>query len=143
MKLFNSILKVSLFALVVFVCSIYPGCKDPFSYQPPEDTLNPAHRGPELLYPPNDTAIWRDQWQPPPYELEFRWTAVQEAEFYELHMDEDTLFNAEVIQVNDTVTTVVFNNSAKLYWRVRAYSTDWEWYSDWSPIWRFSVTFVH
>ncbi len=126
---------ISIF-LLAFIASSDVGCKSPEEYKPKFDSLMPPPDPPTLLAPPNDTGIVAYI----PIDLTFDYTAVDGAEFYELEVSSDSTFaSSEKFQCDYDSLATTWNSYGKYYWRVRASSHIWTWYTEWSDVWHFRV----
>ncbi len=128
-------MKIILLVIVILFSQLNPGCKGPEQYEPPEDSLIPPPSAPQLLFPPNDTHYVFGQggqgWDYVIVQLE--WTAVSGAELYELHISNTSTFTDTLLYtVFGTTPILSFGSPRHCYWRVRAESELWTWYTDWS-----------
>lgn len=122
--------------LLFFITSSNIRCKSPEEYKPKFDSLMPPPDPPTLIAPPNDTGIVAFV----PIDLTFEYSLVENAEFYEIEVSSDSTFNSyDKFQCNHTSYTTTWDSYGKFYWRVRAASHIWTWYTDWSNIWHFQV----
>lgn len=111
-----------------------PGCQNPHDFEPPEDSLSPAPDPPVPLAPDNGYVY---MFQEPPFSITtiFEWTPLEDAEFYEIEYTVDTF--PPVTITNETHVCTLFTKDTtsrrcKHYWRVRASSPVWEWFTEWS-----------
>ncbi len=91
---------------------------------------------PHFIYPPNDTNLFFDTL---PAELTLEWTVVQDEQFYDVKLLIDT-FPYYVTTVQNNSCIIILDTTGTYYWQVRAGSKYWEYYTEWSALWRFSVT---
>lgn len=139
-KLNRNITIIFMLVIVALFLNFNEGCKDPNDYKPPEDTLDLPPAAPQLVYPLNNTEIYYED--PFPHEVEFQWTAVEGSELYEFQTSNDTIFNSIPQQITTNSLIFVFNNNMRIYWRVRAYSSHWQYYTNWSEVWRLGVYYA-
>ena len=129
---------VFLNCLIICLLSLStPGCKNPEEFKPEFDSLIPPPGPPSLLYPPDDTTFWLEQWNPKPDSVELQWSSVEGAQYYELQIANDTLFRVDKVQVYKNSYIFILSDTGQYFWRVRAYNRAWEWYTAWSEIWSF------
>jgi len=145
MKVYIYIIKVLCLFILLLVMNTPSGCQDPHDFEPPPDTMvDPPNIVPELLFPPNDTGIIYKQdghgadtiW------VTYIWDIVPQAQYYDLEISMDTSFS----EVDDYRTSansqvVVMEGAATFYWRVRAGSDYWTWFTDWSDVWRLRLAY--
>lgn len=93
--------------------------------------------GPRHVYPPHDTTIYVDSL---PIEIEIQWDTVQDEEFYEVVIFEDSLLYDQRI-VYDNSLVVFICDTARYDWQVRAGSSYWQYWSYWSNPWFFRVSY--
>jgi len=135
------IIKIVIFAGCVLMFYINYGCKDPNEYKPPEDTLQLPPGPPTLIYPPHDTVIWYED--PFPHTVILRWSNVEGAEFYHLQYAADSSMSlGSIMRADNNYYELIFYDNATVYWRARAASSQWQWYTNWSEIRRLSVYYT-
>ncbi len=139
MKVFHLVAKIFFLLLAIMVLHHYPGCKDPHEYEPGNDSLVPPPPAPQLLYPRDDTTCWYDQWHPYPNDIELGWSNIDDAQYYELELTHDSTFTDLLgdYKVYTYHYTYTITHDGVYYWRVRAYSEHWTWFTDWSETWKF------
>jgi hypothetical protein len=147
MKKYFLYIKVLLLLVFFFVIKIPQGCQDPHDFEPPPDTMvPPPNMVPELISPPNDTGIIYKQdghgadtiW------VLYIWDIVPQAQYYDLQVSRDTSFpdsTADTYRCAANSQTVVMSGAGSFYWRVRAGSDYWTWYTDWSDVWRLRLAY--
>jgi len=140
----SEILKVLFLFGFILLVNLNPGCKDPYDYSPPPDSLvNPPDEVPELLFPPDDTHFvfgqqghgWDTIW------VSFIWSRITNAQYYDLVTSIDPNFPDSISwrqRVSSTSHIVVFEPQ-DCYWRVCAGSDYWTWYTGWSETGRFKL----
>jgi len=139
MKVFNTILKTLLLIVgLAMFTNLQTGCKDPDEYAPHPDSLISPPAAPQLLNPPHDTG-WVYVPAQGPVIVNFEWTSVQGAEYYELHVYADTTYTDPVTYKVSYNAVIIAFLPRPVYWRVRASSSRWTWYTDWSEIRYFRV----
>lgn len=123
---------------IVLILAI--GCMDPDEYkpeEPPEKTEPPD--GPGVLLPEQD-ALWRCEYY---HTVILDWTDVDNAQGYEFQVDRDSTFTASFPYQGFfppyVFTAVCFPPITTYYFRVRAYSDAWTWYTNWSDVRRFHL----
>jgi len=121
----------------LFVCM---GCMDPNEYKPedPPQKIDPPE-GPSALLPVQD-ALFRSEYY---CQVMLDWTEVDGAQAYEFQVDTDSNFTYSYpwqgYYPPTIYSAVCFPPITTYYFRVRAYSDEWTWYTDWSDIVRFHV----
>lgn len=121
-----------LFLFAILVISMQ--CKNPFDQGPGDDDLLPPPGPPALISPANKSTIY-DPW---PMAIQLEWSAVEGAEVYEVEVASDSTFTgAKPVSAATPGYTYTIAHDDTSYWRVRAYSTKWEWYTEWSEVWKF------
>ncbi len=124
-------------ALVVAFILAAPGCKDPDEYNP-EEPQYPPPGPPVLLLPYADTNLCCSSPHVPVF---VDWTTVSGAEIYEIQTDSTLSWNtAEITRASHPPITIGlyrYAETAPWYVRIRAGSTDWTNYTDWSQSRRF------
>jgi hypothetical protein len=136
---------ICIFALCVVVSGLYvqPGCKNPDEYEPPEDSLVPPGELPQPTDPVNGFVyMWAYEYQPFEISVEFEWTDVEQAESYQLEYTIDT-FPPIIMDCESNLYTLLIRDTTgrfcNHYWRVRALSSAWEWFTEWSEQWYFEL----
>jgi hypothetical protein len=129
----------ALLILVVAFLAI-AGCMDPDEYKPedpPEKTDPPD--GPSVLQPPQDV-LYRCEYY---YTVWLNWTDVDGAQGYEFQVDTDSTFSSSFPYQGEwppsSFQAACFPPITTYYFRVRAYSNAWTWYTDWSDTRRFHL----
>ncbi len=117
-------------------------CKNPQDWQPPFDSLYPPPEAPQLISPKNDTTFWYQT--PFPHEVILKWSLVDGTEYYELQIARDSLILPDVdpIRVDAALVNHTLERTGYYFWRVRAYSRKWTWYTDWSKTWHFAAWYA-
>ncbi len=136
-RIFSLVLIFVLFLLLFSVSN--NSCKNIDEYEPRFDSLSPPPPPPQLISPKNDTIFYFQS--PHPNEIKLRWSVVENVEYYQLQIANDSTIlpnaNPQNIETCSTTYTVVRNGF--FFWRVRAYSSKWTWYTDWSETWHFGA----
>ncbi len=114
-------------------------CKDPLSFQPGDPSMPDPPGPPVPVYPPDGENTGDYGY---PQDVAFQWGKVNGAIFYQVEVYTESipeLPNLHTIAdgVTTTTVTVRFGRYGFYYWRVRAGSHRWNWYTDWSELNRF------
>jgi hypothetical protein len=124
-------------ALVISLMLVAHGCKDPDEYNPGEPQYPPPGP-PELLLPYADTNLCYGSRHVPVF---FDWTTVGGAEIYEIQTDSTLSWStAEITQTSQPPIIIGlyrYAGTAPWYARIRAGSSNWTNYTDWSETRRF------
>lgn len=129
-------------ALNVFVLAFVflltgTGCKDPEEYDPTEP-LDPPPAPPTLIMPLPDTSINSSASS---VDVLFDWNTISAAEMYEIQVDSNLTFRtAQLVQIAQPPTFISlyrYASTATYYARIRAASSRWENYTEWSEPRRF------
>ena len=110
-------------------------CRDPNSCEPFDPTKPDPPAPPVPACPANG---WRSDCYAYPQLVSFRWQAVSGAQFYQLQIHTDSLFPSPHpgLRVYQASVDWSMQGCGLYYWRVRAASSDWNNYTDWSdPFW--------
>ncbi len=138
LKLFCVLHIIAVFMIVLF--TFQNGCKDPNDYAPPEDSLLEPPDPPQLISPANDYTFMVQTFPFNMY-IDLDWTAVDQAEVYEIEHTIDTF--PPITDYSETNSwTIVIRDTYRLcdhYWRIRATSSNWVWWTDWSEKWHFDA----
>jgi hypothetical protein len=124
---------------VALLCLL--ACRDPNSYQPFDPTKPDPPDPPALIRPANG---WMSDRYAYPQNVDFAWQAVSGAQFYQLEVYRDSLLRDAYLmysaaRVYQTMTADSLPYYGIYYWRVRAASTNWNNYTDWSSPFHFSL----
>ncbi|HTW91003.1 MAG TPA: hypothetical protein VMH22_04775 [bacterium] len=117
-------------------------CRDPNSYQPTNPTKSDPPPPPVLSDPVNG---WVSNDTCYPQAVGFGWQAVHGAQFYEIQVSIwDSLFTLHHIvysnpRIYETGVTASDSTYGGYYWRVRAASSNWNNYTNWSDPFHFSL----
>jgi hypothetical protein len=132
----KSILMHGMILAIVFLLTIV-GCKDPDEYDPSQP-LDPPPSPPAILYPMADTNLCSSSAYQSVF---FDWNTIGGAEVYQIQVDSIYSFQtAELFQFSYPPTYVQlyrYTDRAAYYARIRAGSTRWTNYTDWSEVRRF------
>jgi hypothetical protein len=116
------------------------GCMDPDEYKPeePPQKIDPPE-GPTALLPLQD-ALFRSEYY---CWVTLDWTGVEGAQGYEFQVDTDSSFTGSYPFQGEfppsSFSAVCFPPVTTYFFRVRAYSDAWTWYTNWSQVIRFHV----
>ena len=116
-------------------------CRDPYDFAPGDPSKPDPPAGPVPLYPPSAERI--DNWGYP-QDVEMGWTAVSGAAGYQVEVYTESIPEPPyrytmVDQIVGPAVSVTFYTYGWYYWRVRAVSPNWNWYTDWSELWSFAL----
>ncbi|MCK4250904.1 hypothetical protein KAX97_05625 [candidate division WOR-3 bacterium] len=142
MKLLKIIVKAIFILSISLIVYLQPGCKDSSEYEPPEDTLLIPPDPPQLISPINGFVIMFESVAPDTY-YELKWTKVEQAEGYQMEFTTDA-FPPLMVEFETNVCTIwIYDDTAgrlyDYYWRVRANSSAWEWFTEWSEQWSYET----
>jgi hypothetical protein len=134
MKVFYIALRFLLFSLVIFLIDLNSGCKNPDEYAPPQDSLVAPPAPPQLIVPADSELF--SQTPGIAMDIYFEWSAVTDAQYYQIQVALDVAFNNTLFDENVYArsVTLTFYQTGEFFWRVRAYSPLWTWYTSWSEI---------
>lgn len=131
-------LTASLRAFLLSFMSIlfFSVCQNPFGFAPHDPQKQDPPAPPVQIEPKNDTLIPHYAY---PQDVTLKWKIVSGAYYYQVEVYTDSLPVPEkqyVFQnkVYGGETTVRFYRHGAYWWRVRGYSPNWKWYTDWSPL---------
>lgn len=134
-----SIKSISL-VVTTAILMVILACMDPDEYKPedPPQKIDPPE-GPSALLPVQD-ALFRAEYY---CEVMLDWTGVDGAQGYEYQVDRDSTFTGSYPYQGEwppvVHSAVCFPPITTYYFRVRAYSDAWTWYTNWSEVIRFHV----
>jgi hypothetical protein len=113
-------------------------CRDPNSYQPSDPTKSDPPAPPVLDYPVNGWVSYDFAY---PQNVNFGWQVVPGAQFYEVQITWDSLFSSPDPgqRVYQTSLSMSMSGYGLFFWRVRAASSRWNDYTDWSAPFHFSL----
>lgn len=134
----KSKLYVFFFLAFLILTSLY--CMDPGQYEPEEPPVKTdPPEAPSVLLPVQD-ALFRSQYS---ITVTLAWTEVEDAEGYEYQVDSDSSFASSFPHLcgNDTTGYYAYciPPITTYFLRVRAHSSAWTWYTDWSDLRRFHI----
>ncbi|MGB3342187.1 MAG: hypothetical protein WBB37_11970, partial [bacterium] len=141
MRLLNAVVKIAFLYVLSFAVYVQPSCKDPDEFKPPEDTLVPPPDPPQLVSPIAGFVIMFETVPVDSY-YELKWTTIEQASGYQVEYTIDTFppfiktcaANVCTLWVSDTT-----NRICRHYWRVRASSLAWTWFTEWSEQWHLEL----
>ncbi|MBE0433299.1 hypothetical protein IBX73_07530 [candidate division WOR-3 bacterium] len=129
LRLFSVLLLVAIF-LFAF------GCTDPEEYDPSQP-LDPPPAAPTIIYPLADTNLCGGILQ----NVFFDWNALPGAQIYQIQVDSTLAFTtAELLQFTQPpayIALIRYAETATYYAVIRAASTSWSNYTNWSEPRRF------
>jgi hypothetical protein len=128
-------------ALTITLMVSNAGCKNPNEYKPPFDSLYPPPSAPQLISPKNDTVIYYQT--PFPHDIKLKWGVVEDVEYYQLQIANDSTILPDANPVNVEVCSTFYavSKNGFYFWRVRAYNRKWTWYTEWSETWHFGAIY--
>ncbi len=141
----QSTIKGFLILSITALFIINTGCKDPYEFAPEPDTLIPPPNPPRLVYPPDDTGyVLTNIPGLDVVQIEFIWNAIIDAEYYEFHISSEPTFNdtlTRIYELSYNTLDSIFTRSSTgdHFWRVKASSPSWTWFTDWSEVRRFRI----
>jgi len=141
----QSTIKGFLILSITALFIINTGCKDPYEFAPEPDTLIPPPNPPRLVYPPDDTGyVLTNIPGLDVVQIEFIWNAIIDAEYYEFHISSEPTFNdtlTRIYELSYNTLDSIFTRSSTgdHFWRVKASSPRWTWFTDWSEVRRFRI----
>lgn len=132
-KVYQTLVKFFFLGFVCFLVSFNSTCKDPEEFEP-VDSLLPPPSPPGLIHPFPDTVFPCGV----SYDVFFYWKPIESAGVYQIQIDTASTFSTELfLQVSSPPTTIKLNrygNRTDYFARIRAGSSLWIWYTDWSEI---------
>lgn len=139
-KVYQTLIKFSLLVLTFFLLSFNLTCKDPEDFKP-VDSLLPPPSPPEVLLPHPDTIFNGDI-----YPVLFDWTDIEGAERYEIETDTTPFFSTALSYSAPspplTIPCIRYHfPETKYYYRIRAVSTLWIYYTAWTETRFFYLRF--
>ena len=141
MGFLNMVAKFMLLCILLFAFYTQPGCKDPSEFEPESDSLIEPPGPPHLVSPFSGFVIMFESVPADSYYI-LEWTTVDQADGYQVEYTIDTnppfLINCPV----NTCTIWVFDTTGRIrehYWRVRASSLLWTWFTEWSEQWQLEL----
>lgn len=133
MKIFILALKIIAMVGIIFVIHLNTGCNSEDDYTGPDTLIPPP--GPPTLIAPEDGFVIMFEGSHIDSHYVLEWTSVAGAEIYEIEYKIDT-FPAFTIESESNECIVFVSNLTNRIgihtWRVRANSSAWEMYTDWS-----------
>ncbi len=139
-KRFRFFIRCSPLFIIAIALVFCIACMDPDEYKPddPPQKIDPPE-GPSALLPVQD-ALFRSEYY---CQVTLDWTEVDGAQAYEFQVDTDSTFTYSYpwqgYYPPTIYSAVCFPPVTTYYFRVRAYSDAWTWYTDWSDARRFHV----
>ena len=129
---------LKMLAICAMILAINSGCKNPNDFGPDGDDLIPPPDPPTQTKPADDTIFYYDG--PYPNDIQLEWGYVEGAQFCQIQIGREPSFDGvNPVRVDGYSSVFSVNDNGIYYWRVRAYSTNWEWYTGWSGTWKFST----
>jgi hypothetical protein len=127
------VLRILLLLFIAIFITYYVGCKSPEEYDPYDDSLIDPPEPPEPLVPAESASyVWTPQ-VGPVYHLDFEWSEVIGAQNYELEIAVNQFFeDADIYITSQKSIEAELHYIATYYWHVRAWSSAWTYYTEWS-----------
>jgi len=123
--------------LSLLLCLLFAaGCKDPFGFGPPDPKKTPPPAAPVQTQPRDGEFIDNYEY---PQDVEMKWRPVTGARYYQVEAYTSQSAQPEALyrfadNIYSTSVDLSFGRYGWYWWRVRAYSPNWTWYTDWSPL---------
>lgn len=132
--------KISLIAVAFCAALTAFQCKAPWDLKPHHDSLVDPPPPPRIIKPYLDTTFYVAV---DPFEVEFDWTKPDDAESYELEVGRDSLFadNPTTYTYGGPPAKIKFMRG-KIFFRIRAGSSHWNFLTDWTPTRWFIIKIV-
>lgn len=132
--------KLCVHFLLVFIFLASFGCMDPGQYEPEEPPVKTdPPEGPSVLLPEQD-ALFRSLYL---VWVDLDWIEVEGAEGYEYQVNTDSSFAVSYPYLVPFPPTAFnafcYPPITTYFFRVRAHSSAWTWYTDWSELRRFHL----
>lgn len=125
--------KVGLLFIIILSLAIITDCKDPNEYKP--DSLLPPPPPPLLLSPPDSFVH-----MPLGYNrLSISWESIEDAELYEINFVGETTKTWTTVLDKNQLIQNWFLVRDRFTWKARAYSSKWDYYTNWSTPRHFEV----
>ena len=139
-KVYQTLIKFFLLVFTFFLVSFNSTCKDPEDFKP-VDSLLPPPQAPEVILPLPET-LFNGYWFP----VLFDWTEVEGAERYEIETDTTPFFSTASSETVSSPPHIVpcrrYHFPETIYfYRIRAGSTLWTYYTEWTEIRFFYLRF--
>jgi hypothetical protein len=134
---------LGLILLAVGYLTINTACRNPNDFKPPEDTLNQPPAPPQLLSPIDYYVRMPDA---PTGRLLLTWEAIKDAELYEIFFTSDS-HGQWTVSYDTNCFSMRLEKEPwqylidKFTWKVRAFSSLWQYSTDWSEPRHFEVRF--
>lgn len=145
-KVYQTLIKLSLLVLTFFLLSLNLTCKDPEEFKP-VDSLLPPPQAPEFSLPLADTIFWIPNQGSDTIgaHVIFDWSIIEDAEIYEIHIDTNLSFDSpkferRILTSSPAIIGILCYHTKPSYFsRIRAGSNLWTWFTDWSEIRKFHI----
>lgn len=143
-KVYQKLIKFSLLVLTFFLLSFNLTCKDPEEFKP-VDSLLPPPQPPDFSLPLSDTVFWLQFPDTIGAHVTFEWNTIEDAEIYEIHVDTNLSFDSpefkrRILTSSPVIIGLLCHNTKPTYFsRIRAGSSLWTWFTDWSEIKKFHI----
>jgi hypothetical protein len=134
------VLRILPLVFIVMFITHYSGCENPETYDPYDSLIDPPEPPQPLAPPESASYVWTPQ-VGSVYHLDFEWSEITEAQNYELEIAINLSFDdAAVYRTNCTSVEAELYYIATYYWHVRAWSSAWTYYTEWSDTRTFRIT---
>ncbi len=127
-------------AFSLLTSSVFLSCKDPYGYEPYDPNKPDPPAAPLLTEPEDGKLIVNYAY---PQDVALKWERVTGASYYQVEVYRDSAASADSMEqplisgIYSNQTSVTCGRWGDYYWRVRAYSPNWKWYTGWSELWQF------
>lgn len=134
------LIRLFLLSGTVIVVAISFQCGPPLEFKPQHDSLIEPPLPPRILKPFPDTTFYICGL----FAVEFDWKVIDDAESYEIQICSDSLFTTEPTTFNreQPPINIYQYRSGRNFYRLRAKSSHWTFYTDWSGTRFFDIVYV-
>jgi hypothetical protein len=135
--------KLFIMSIIFLLVGVFHGCKDPYDYEPAEDTLQSPPDPPILTFPADSAWYILDLGEL--CFITFQWDTIYDADMYEFEFDTSWSFGKTAWAQLTSENTITFAFLPSIYdtvayhWHVRAASDLWVWWTNWSEVRTFII----